>query len=101
MVEINGACITNDGNPTLLTLLGSNKSIIDIIITSIDLAPLCEITTESDIFGSNHYPQHNHWRLLLSFYKYKLILNTDKANKLHHYLLSTSEEFFNNPYGFY
>jgi len=86
----------NNGNPKLFTPPGINKSVID-TITSADLAPLYEIPTESDIFDSNFpiniaigsfsCPRH--------VFLYKLILDTDKANKLYHYLLFTSEKFFN------
>ena len=85
----------NNGNPTLLTPSRTNKSVIDITITSANLAPLCEITTESDTFDSD-FPNIviGGFSCLRHVFLYKLILDTNKANKLYHYLLSISEEFF-------
>ncbi|KYQ50121.1 hypothetical protein ALC60_10814 [Trachymyrmex zeteki] len=97
MVDVNRACIMNDGSPTLLTPPGTNKSVIDITIISADLAPLCETTTELVILGSNHFPINitiGGFSYLRHVFLYKLILDTDKANKLYHCLLSISEEFF-------
>ena len=87
--------IINNGNPTLLTPSRTNKSVIDITITSANLAPLCEITTESDTFDSD-FPNIviGGFSCLWHVFLYKLILDTNKANKLYHYLLSISEEFF-------
>ncbi|EGI65381.1 hypothetical protein G5I_06147 [Acromyrmex echinatior] len=95
MIDINGACIMNDGNPTLLTPSETNKSVSHFC----RFAPLCEIITELETFW--------HFLMLMAIniaisgssslrrvFLYKLILDTDKANKLHHYVLSTSEEFF-------
>jgi len=92
MVEVNGALWM----VILLTPPGSNKSVIDITITSANLALLW-----------NHYWIGHLWQWSLPYqyniggfsclryvFLYKLIFDTDKANKLHHYLLSTSEEFF-------
>jgi len=70
----------NNSIVILLTSPETNKSVIDITIIFTNLAPLCEITTESDTFGSDHFPINitigfSCLRLLLSMsFLYKLIL---------------------------
>ena len=71
--------------PTLLTSLETNKSVL--------ISPyFCRF----DATMWNHYWIGHlwQWSLLLSTCLFIQINPTDKADKLYHYLLSTSEEFF-------
>ncbi|KYN29440.1 hypothetical protein ALC57_01107 [Trachymyrmex cornetzi] len=55
-VEDHYACILNDERPTLLLSPNSGPSVIDLVIATADMAPLCKACTEEDTWGSDHYP---------------------------------------------
>ncbi|KYN10136.1 hypothetical protein ALC57_17731 [Trachymyrmex cornetzi] len=91
------ACIINDGKPTFLTPPGSNKSAIDVSIASADLAPLCEVVTEEDTGGSDHYPIQitiGGSLGLRHIFSYRLALNGRDAKMFYSSLFSSSKEFF-------
>ncbi|KYN06625.1 hypothetical protein ALC62_02419, partial [Cyphomyrmex costatus] len=49
-------CILSDLRPSLLLPPSSGHSVIDLILTTSDIAPLCEVSTEIDTWGSDHFP---------------------------------------------
>ncbi|KYN12202.1 hypothetical protein ALC57_15634 [Trachymyrmex cornetzi] len=56
-VEEMDLVILNDGGtPTLLHPSPGAFSVIDLVIASPQLAPLCEVSMEADTYGSDHYP---------------------------------------------
>jgi len=46
----------NDGRPTLILPPSSRRSIIDLVVVSPSLAPLCYSYTDLDTAGSDHFP---------------------------------------------
>ncbi|XP_018373152.1 PREDICTED: RNA-directed DNA polymerase from mobile element jockey-like [Trachymyrmex cornetzi] len=89
------ACIINDGKSTFLTPPGSNKSAIDVSIASADLAPLCEVVTEEDTGGSDHFPiSIGGSPDLRHIFSYRLALNGRDAKMYYSSLFSSSKEFF-------
>ncbi|KYQ58108.1 hypothetical protein ALC60_02915 [Trachymyrmex zeteki] len=48
--------ILNEGTPTLLHPSPNAVSVIDLVIASPQLAPLCDVSVQSDTHGSDHYP---------------------------------------------
>lgn len=91
------ACIINDGKSTLLTAPGSNKSVIDITIASAELAVACEVVTDEDTGGSDHFPLNisiDDSLGLRHVFLHKLTLDKSKEKMLYSRLTSTSDAFF-------
>ncbi|XP_018405952.1 PREDICTED: RNA-directed DNA polymerase from mobile element jockey-like [Cyphomyrmex costatus] len=54
--EDSRSCILGDHKPTLLLPPSSGPSVIDLIIATPSIAPLCNTHTEDDTWGSDHFP---------------------------------------------
>ncbi|KYQ54663.1 hypothetical protein ALC60_06470 [Trachymyrmex zeteki] len=90
------ACILNDERPTLLLPPNSGPSVIDLVIATADMAPLCEACIE-DIWGSDHYPITiiiGVSPILRQRYAYKINLETSELREFRDALVGSSDSFF-------
>ncbi|XP_018377632.1 PREDICTED: uncharacterized protein LOC108770499 [Trachymyrmex cornetzi] len=92
---ING-CIMSDEKPTLLLPPGSRTSVID--ITTSGVAPLCEVCTNDDTYGSDHYPVTTKGRSLNSKkrYLYRIRLDSKELIEFQKALDATAESFLSS-----
>jgi len=86
----------NDGQPTIILSPNSRRSVIDFLVTSSSLAPLCHSYTNQDSVGSDHLPVITHIEGTppkKRLFKYKLKLSKKDA-LLFNYKLNVSFDSF-------
>jgi len=99
LIENHYACILNDQRPTLFLPSNSGLSVIDLTIATANMAPLCEVCTEEDTWGSDHYSitvRIGISLVLRQWYAYKINLNTKELIDFQDILAGSYDSFVNN-----